>query len=337
VSIRLRVSSVAVVALVALPVLSACGKSSTTSPGAAALIGSQQITTGQLQSQVNESLASGALAKTSGFNRAAFTRELLGHLISVDVINAVAAERHVTVTAQDISAQTAAFVQQAGSLAALQTQAAQGGVTKAQLPGFIRYAALQQKIGNLLIAKLPATPAQLAAEYTKDIDQFDQLDIAQIAVTKKALAQQILTKVRKNPVLFAKFAALDSVDTATKNNGGLVGFVGRSQVLKVLGKGATAAPGTFVIAHSGTQFVILHIIKRRVQPISAVTTQLRTALFSTQATSLLQKTLTAEATKLGIHVSPRYGHWDNATQAVVASTSAVSSSAAPSAAPSSTG
>jgi SurA N-terminal domain/PPIC-type PPIASE domain len=337
VSNSVRLSSLAVLALVAVPVLSACGSNAKTSPGAAALVGGQRITTGQLQGQVNESLANGALAKSQGFNRTAFTRELLGHMISVDLIDAVAADHHLTVTPQDISAQTAAFVQQAGSLAALQTQAAQGGVTKAQLPGFIRYAALQQKIGNALTATLPASPAQLAAEYKKDIDQFDQLDIAQIAVAKKSLADQILAQVRSNPVLFAQLAAKDSLDTATKNQGGLVGFVGTSQVLKVLGKGVPATPGTFVVAHSSTQYVVLHIIKRKVQPASAVTAQLRTALFATQAQSLVTKATMAEATKLGVHISPRYGRWDNATQAVVAATSPVSSSATPSTTASSPG
>lgn len=323
VSNRLRVSSLAVVALVALPVLSACS----TSPGAAALVGSSRITTGQLQAQVKESLAGGEVQKQQGYDGAGFTRELLGHMIAVDLINDVAAGRHVTVSTQDISAQTAAFVQQAGSLAALQQQAAQGGVTKAQLPGFIRYAALQQKIGNALVANLPATRAQLAAEYKKDIDQFDQLEIAQISVKSKSLAQQILAKVRKHPSSFSALAQKDSLDTATKSKGGLVGFVGRSQVQKVLGgPTAPAKPGSFAVAHSTGQFVVLHIIKRQVQPLSAVTTQLRTSLFASQASSLLQKAVTAEATKLGVHVSPRYGRWDNTTEAVVATKSPVSSS-----------
>jgi hypothetical protein len=334
---RLRLSAFAVVALVALPVLSACGKSNTTSPGAAALVGSQRITTGQLQAQVKESLASGAVQKTQGYDQNTFIRELLSHLVSVDLLNSVAADRHVTLTTQDISAQTAAFVQQAGSEAALETQAAQGGVTKGQLPGFIRYAALQQKIGDALIANLPATAAQLAGEYQKDIDQYDQLDIAQIAVAKKSLANQILAKVRANPASFAGLAAKDSLDTATKTKGGLVGFVGTSQVKKVLGKGVAATPGTFVLAHSSSQYVVLHIIKRQVKPISAVTAELHTALFASQAQTLLTKTLTAEATKLGVHISPRYGKWDNTTQAVVASNNpaTASSSATPSTAASS--
>jgi SurA N-terminal domain/PPIC-type PPIASE domain len=324
VSNRLRVSSLAILAFAVLPVLSACS----TSPGSAAVVGSQKITTGQLQSQVNQALTGGGLQSQKGFNRTTFTRELLGHMISVDVLNAAASSHHVTVSSQDVTAQTATFVKQAGSLAALKQQAAQGGVSAAQLPGFIRFDALQQKLGTALTANLTATPAQLATEYQKDIDTFDQVDIAQIQVKSKALAQHILTTVRANPASFASLAAKDSLDTATKAKGGAVGFVGTSQVQKVLG--ANSAPlksGTFQVAHASGSYVVIHVIKRQVQPITAVTSQLKQSLFTAQAQTLLQKAITAEATKLGVHVSPRYGKWDNATQAVVAAPDATSSTA----------
>jgi hypothetical protein len=334
VSNPLRTFALVVVAVVVFPLVAAC--SSKTSPGAAALVGSQRITTGQLQAQVNASLAGGQLQSQSGFNRTSFTQELLGHLINVDLVNAAAAAQHVTVTKQDITAQTDAFVQQAGSIAKLQQEAAAGGVTAAQLPGFIRFAALEQQLSNALVAKLVATPAQLAAEYQKDIDQYDQLQIAQIAVKSKSLATHILTKVRKNPSSFAALAEKDSLDTATKAKGGLVGFVGRTEVQKALG-GATAPvkPGTFELAHSSGDYVVIHIISRKTTPLASVTAQLKTSLFSSQASALLQKAISAEATKLGVHVSPRYGRWDNTTNAVVAATNPLSSTATPS--PSTTG
>jgi PPIC-type PPIASE domain/SurA N-terminal domain len=319
---RLRLTSFAVLAFAVLPVLSACSSS----PGSAAVVGSQRITTGQLQSQVNASLAGGQVQKQQGFDRTAFTRELLSHMISVQLINALATAHHVTVTPQDISAQTATFVQEAGgSLATLQQQAAQGGVTKAQLPGFIRYAALQQKIGTALTAGLKATPAQLAAQYKTDIDQYDQLDIAEIAVASKADANQILAKVRKNPGSFAALAKQKSLDTASASKGGEVGFVGRSQVEKVA-PGDPLKPGTFVVASANGQYVVLHIIKRRTKPLSDVTSEVQTAFLASEATGLVQKAAAAEATKLGVHVSPRYGHWDSASQSVVAASSPVSSS-----------
>jgi hypothetical protein len=335
VSNTFRASALAVVALAALPVLSAC--TSNTSPGAAALVGSERITTGQLQTQLNESLAGGQLQAQQGFSRAAFERELLGHMISVDLVNATAADHHVTVTSQDIAAQQAAYVKSAGSLAALEQQAASGGVTAKQLPGFVRLAALQAKLGTALVAGLTATPAQLAAEYQKDIDQYDQIDVAQIAVKSKALADQILAKVKRDPSAFAGLAAKHSIDPKTKNKGGVVGFVGRTQVQSIAGgPKVPLKAGSYVVAHSGSTYVVLHIISRRTVPLSAVTSQLKASLFSSQEQALLAKAISAEATKLGVHVSPRYGHWDAKTGAVVANADpTVSSTATPS--PTSTG
>jgi len=319
---HLRLGVLAVAAFAVVPVVSACS----TSPGAAALVGNTRITTGQLQAQVHASLADGKAASQQGFNRTTFTQQLLSHMINVDLLNAAAAAHHVSVSRQDISAETASFVQQTGSYAALQQQAAEGGVSKAQLPGFIRYAALEKNLTTALINTLPVTSAQLAAEYRKDIDQFDQLQVAQISVKTKALAHHILAKVRRTPSSFASLAQKYSLDTTTKANGGVVGYVGRSAVQKALGSGVSVAPGTFAIAHSTGNWDVVHIISRRTTPESQVTSQLKQSLFSSQGATLLEKAISAEAVKLGVHVSPRYGHWDAKTDSVVANSNSVSSS-----------
>jgi hypothetical protein len=197
-------------------------------------------------------------------------------------------------------------------------------VAASQLPGLIRFTVLQQNLGKALTANLTATQAQLQAEYTKDIDSYDQLDIAQIAVTSKSLAHKILAKVQAKPSSFAALAKKDSVDTQTQATGGHVGLVPRSQVVQVLGNNASAKPGTFAIAHSSTQYVVLHIIKRQLQPLSQVVDQVKAALFSSQSSALLNKAVTNEATTLGVKVSPRYGRWDNATESVVPATNPVS-------------
>lgn len=319
-------------AFAVLPMVASCD----TSPGAAAVVGGGQITTGQLQSEVNSALADpvvrGALAnpQTSqalGGDRAGFTRDTLTRLISQRIVGAVALAHHVTVSPQEVNAQKASFVQQAGSLTALQQSAAdQVGVGASQLPALLRFTVLQQKLGTALTANLSATQAQLETEYRKDIDNYDQLQVAQIAVPSKTLAQHILAKVTAHPSSFAALAKKDSTDAQSKNNGGLVGFVGRSQVLKLLGgKASQAKPGSFVVAHASGQYIVLHIIKRQTQPLSTVVDKVKAALFASQAATLLGKAVSAEAAKLGVHVSPRYGRWDTKTQSVVATSSPTSS------------
>jgi hypothetical protein len=231
----------------------------------------------------------------------------------------------VTVTAKEISDQTAQFVQQAGSMSALQQQAAESvGVTPAQLPELIRLTVLQQELSDALVALLPATPQQLSAEYRKDIDQFDTLDVSQIAVSQKALADQILAKVQQNPASFESLAEKYSLDTTTSSNGGEVGQIGRKEIISLLGGAGNAVPGSVAIAHGNGVYSVVRVNSRNIIPLSQATTQLKEALYSTQATSLLQKALAVEGSKLGVNVSPRYGKWDPTSQSVVVRKSAIS-------------
>jgi parvulin-like peptidyl-prolyl isomerase len=329
-SLGVRRALVGATAMAAIPMLAACN----TSPGAAAVIGDERISVSTLQDQVQRALAypqiSAALAPGSQFSQAlggsrdGFVRMTLSRLISSRLVTAIAAERHVTVTAKQVSDKTDQFVQQAGGLTSLQQQAAESvGVPPDQLPQLIRLTVLQQALSDALIADLPASPKQLEAEYRRDIDQYDQLHLAQIAVSKKGLAEQILADVRKNPESFGDLARKYSDDTTTASSGGDIGLVGRSQVVTLLGA-AKSKVGTFQLLHTQGEYLVLHIISRRLVPLSEATKQLKAALYAGQANALLQKALNDEARRLGVHVSPRYGRWDPTTQSVLAVKSAVS-------------
>ncbi|HWC35800.1 MAG TPA: peptidylprolyl isomerase [Mycobacteriales bacterium] len=325
-----RRALVGVVTAAAIPVLAGCN----TSPGAAALVGSHRISVASLQEQVDAALAdpqiSSALAPGSQFaqqlggSRDGFVRMTLSRLITDRLISAIAAAHHVVVTSKDVNDKTSEFASQAGSLQALQQQAAESvGVTASQLADLIRLTVLQQRISDALIANIPTTPAQLQAEYRKDIDQFDQIDVAQIAVSSKSLADQLLAKARKNPATFPALASKYSQDQTSAANGGEVGFVGRSQVVSLLGTAKTKI-GTVQLIHSQGEYLVLHLISRKLTPLSQATTQLKEALYSGQANALLQKAITDEAHSLGVHVSPRYGRWDPKAQAVLAVKSSIS-------------
>lgn len=331
-SSRLRLSVLAVTAIAAVPALSACD----TSPGAAAIVGSDQVSTAHLQSEVNASLADPAVrsalanpqySQALGSNRIGFTRQTLTRLIGEDVVSKVAAAHHVTVSPAEVTAETQNFIQQTGSLNALQQSAAeQVGVGAKGLTSLIRFTVLQQKLSTALTATLPATQAQLETEYQKDIDQYDKLQIEQIAVQNKKLADRLLSRVQSDPASFAALARQYSVDPTSKANGGLVGYVPRSQVVQLLGGAANAKVGSFQVAQSQNQYVVIHVLKRQVTPLRDVVDQVKAALFAAQSNTLLVKAITSEATRLGVHVNPRYGTWNNSTQTVVAAKNPISSS-----------
>lgn len=304
------------------PVLAACN----TSPGAAAVIGGSRISVGYLQSQVDQALANPSAVGQLGGSRAAAMRAVLSRMIQDRLINRVAAAHHVALTASDISTQTQLFVQNnGGSLAALQQSAAAAGYSKSQLTEDIREAALIQKLEGALTANLTATPAELRAEYQKNIDQFDQLDIAQIELTSASLANKVLREARANPARFGALARKYSTDSQTASSGGQVGYIGRHQVAQALGKNvADLHAGAILLVHSSGGYVIVHLIKRRTQPLTAVLPQLKAELFANKGPTLLNAAVIGESRSLGVHISPRYGHWDAVSQAVALNKNAIS-------------
>jgi parvulin-like peptidyl-prolyl isomerase len=319
-------------AVAAVPLLAACD----TSPGAAALVGGDRISIASLQHTVNKELADPAIRTALsnpqfsaglGKNAAGFVRVTLARLISERVLGRVAAEHHVTVSAQEVQSQTASFVQQVGSLQTLQAQAAQQvGVTAAELPALIRFTVLQQKLSDALVKSQPVTHAQLVAQYNQDIDQFDQVDLAQIAVPTKALAQKVLHKAKANPSSFGALAQRYSTDTQSKATGGAIGFIGRNQLASVLGSDPTKiAAGQILMTHSSTGYVIVHVIKTKKTSLAAATPQLKSELFQSEGQTLLQKAAIAESNRLGVHVNPRYGKWNAATQTITPTKSQISS------------
>ena len=305
-----RAATVPAVLLAAGLVLSGCGNS-TSSPGAAAIVGKDRISTDTLQSTVNDALKDPQAASKLGANRASFVRDELGRLINNDVIAAAAADHGVSVTNSEIDNQISQFAQQAGGEAQLEQSAAQNGVPKNALRTFIRFYVLQQKLADKLVADVPVSQAQLQAAYQQNIDQFDKVHSAHILVKDKKTADMILAKVKANPSSFASLAAKYSLDTSNKNSGGDLGFAGHGQFVKEFSDAIfKAKPGSFIEVHSQFGWHVVHVIARKTVPLAQASAQLKGQILKTQRDALLKKTLADEAKKLGVHVNPRYGKWD---------------------------
>jgi len=298
-------------------VLVSCGNSSS-SPGAAALVGKHRISTESLQRTVDRALKDPQAKAKLGANRAAFVRDELGRLINDDVIAAAAAAHGVTVSNNEIDTQISQFAQQAGGQAQLEQSAVQNGVPKEDLRGFIRFYVLQQKLADKLVADVPVTQDQLQAAYQQNIDQFDQVHSAHILVKDKKTADKILAQVKQNPGDFAKLASQYSQDTSNKNSGGDLGFAGHGQFVKEFSDAIFAAkPGAFLEVHSQFGWHVIHVIARKQVSLAKATPQLKSQVLKTQRDTLLKKALADEAKKLGIHVNPRYGKWDASNGQVV--------------------
>jgi foldase protein PrsA len=290
-----------------------------TSPGAAALVGDHRISTDTLQAEVNRALADPQAEAQLGADRASFTRTQLGRLIHNRIVATAAAAHHVTVTPADIDTQIASFAQQAGGMAQLLQQAAQGGVPKGELRDFIRFYVMEQKLADALVADVPVSQSDLRAAYQQNIDQYDQVHSAHILVKTKGQAESILAQVRNDPSQFAALAAKFSSDTSNKDSGGDLGFAGRGQFVPEFSDAIFAAkPGSFIVVHSQFGWHVVHVIEHRTVSLAKAAPELKTTLLKDARDRLLATTEQAQAKRLGIHVNPRYGRWDPSKGDVVA-------------------
>ncbi|MBV9098776.1 MAG: peptidylprolyl isomerase [Frankiaceae bacterium] len=315
---RTPFARVAVAVLGALTVAvsaSAC----TSSPGAAALVGDDRISVETLQAAVNRSLADPQAEQQLGQDRAKFTRDQLGRLINQDLIAKLAAHDGITASRAEVDQQLAQFAQSAGGEKQLEQQAAAAGVPVKELPTFVRYYVLQQKIADRLVADVTVSDADLQAAYQKNIDTYDQVDSAHILVATKKQADSILAQVKARPSSFAALAKRFSTDPGSKAKGGELGFQAASGLVKPFADAIFGAkPGTFLEVHSQFGWHVVHVIAHRKTPLAEVAGQLKAEILQPKRQELLHAALTAEAHKLGVHVSSRYGSWDPATGTVAA-------------------
>jgi parvulin-like peptidyl-prolyl isomerase len=141
---------------------------------------------------------------------------------------------------------------------------------------------------------------------------------AHILVKTKALADTILAKAKQNPSSFAKLAARYSTDTSSKPNGGDLGFAGKGQFVQEFSDAIfKAKAGSFIEVHSQFGWHVVHVIAHRQVSLAQATPRLKASLLQDTRDKLLTQALAAEGKKLGVHINPRYGRWDNATQTIV--------------------
>lgn len=293
-----------------------CG---TVRTGAAATVGDERITVTRLQEVVARGLADPTAQQNVGTDRLGFERSVLTRLVQHLVLAAAAKEHGVTITGADVDATYDDYVARLGGPDQLQAEALKVGIAKQDLRGVIADAALRDALADVLTADVPVPQADLQKAYADNIGQFDQVHSAHILVASQALAQQLLARVKAAPGTFAALAAQYSLDTSNKDNGGDIGFQARAALEKPYADAIfTSPPGSFVLAHTRFGFHVIHVIERRTTTLQQATKQLRRLLLQPQRQQAVDDALRATATRLGVHVNPRFGTFDAATATVEA-------------------
>ena len=307
-----------VVAGIAALTVSGCG-SGTVRAGAAAVVGSDRITTSTVRDVVARGLVDPQAQQSAGADRTAFERSVLGRLIDHVLVVKAAEKAGVSVSGAEIDGAQDRIAQQLGGVAALKAEAAKAGIAPGDLRQTITDIALRDNLGDQLTASIDVPDTALRAAYQQGIAEYDKVDSAHILVTTQAQATSILATVTKDPAQFAALAAQFSQDASNKARGGELGFQGRGALEKPFENAIfDNKPGSFVIAKTRFGFHVIKVIARKTVTFEQAKGDLRRGLLGQQRTTAVQALLQRTAMELGVSVNPRFGAWDAATLAVIA-------------------
>jgi parvulin-like peptidyl-prolyl isomerase len=199
----------------------------------------------------------------------------------------------------------------------------QQGLTSAELIPLVRDRIVEQRLRTKVTSDVAPTDAELRAFYHQHLDQYRQILVSHILVTKRPKAQRIVdqlhaTAAAKLPALFAHLAKKFSTDKSSAAKGGALGpltggnFVAPFQkAAKQLKPGQVSDP---VKTKFGWHVIFVH---RHVQTYRDVRAQIAQQVAGPRQDREWQRWLIQSYRTAHVKVNPSYGTLDLQTQTIV--------------------
>jgi uncharacterized protein (DUF433 family) len=301
--------------------------------GSAATVGGHRLALGDLKDATASGFVHYAPKDTSGAptakgTRADFQRIVLSRSIRDVLIDDVAAQLGVKVTATQVDQAVVLIDQRLGSHKALLSSAAAQGYAPDQLVQEIKAETETSAISAQLLKEHPVTEETIQAYYAAHASQFASDDIAIIEVADQALAQQLLTSTKADPTTFAAQAKAHSIDTTSAASGGEQGTKPAGTYPADIESAIFAAKagdvlGPFAVQGSSgtTAYVLVHVTSVTKKSLAQTRSTIESTLSAADGTyvqGLYVAAVTAQAKKVRVHVSSRFGVWDASRVTVIA-------------------
>ncbi len=229
--------------------------------------------------------------------------QVMDFLIKAEWYQAEAAKRHITVTNKQVQqAFQVAEQQQFTNPGELQTFLAQSGQTMQDLLFRVR---INQILKQLLAQqqKAGASPAAIQAYFNSHRSQFAKAETRSIRIVRTHTAAQAAAAKAAlgSGQSWQQVAKKYSVDTATRNNGGILKNVARGQQEQALDQAAFSAPANKVtgVIHGTFGYYVFEVtsINPATQQTLAQATPLIKQLLQSQGQQAAQTALDAQAKK----------------------------------------
>lgn len=201
-TVRRTVAAVAALAMSVLA-LSACR----TSPGVAAYVGAEVITTAALDEAVASGLDSDVIAGLYQDRPGEYRQIVLQELIATEVYDAAAQRYGTEVSGADVSARLNEIVVQTGDPVAFFAQQEAEGRTEADVREQIRRFILGEEIAQAADLDAASSEAALRELYDATREQYAQFDVGLVTVQDQAAADEVLAQLTADPTSYAAIAA----------------------------------------------------------------------------------------------------------------------------------
>jgi parvulin-like peptidyl-prolyl isomerase len=296
---RLRFLPVALLSVLAVLLVAACGGGSKNVPSdSVAVVGSEHITKSQFNFLLDGAKRTYKVKKTP-FPKAGTTAykslqdQAMQYLVQESELEQKAKGLGVEITDKDIDARLKQIKQQyfGGSEAKYQAQLKSNGLTEAQIKQDLRAQVLSEKLYAKVTKDVKVTDADVQKYYTEhksDYSKAESRDVRHILVNSKKLADSLYAQL-KGGADFAKLAKKYSKDPGSAANGGKL-TVSKGQTVAEFDKEAFALKTNEISKPVHTQYG-WHII----QALSAVKAAQQTPLKDVKA-SIQQQLLQTKKT-----------------------------------------
>ena len=255
----------------------------------------------------------------------------LSQLVNNELIDQLAAKRHLAVSAADLAAGRTDLVNQiSGTLSEVEQASGQadvcapdGSAVLASVPAAFAGRLVQsQAAGDVVLAAAAGYglgPAQLASFYSAHPSDFDTICLSAIQTTTEAAATAARAEI-VGGTPFALVAATSSTDATSAAAGGAIGcftptdpaYTSVTSDIAGLGVGQVSTPKS-----DQGSYVLLEITSRRPTSFAAAGDAVRQAVLAAGATAANGE-LKAITRRSAVTIDPRYGRWaGGATIAVV--------------------
>lgn len=296
---------------------------------AAAVVNDEKITVAEVEADLELFTRSAEFERLSqqqdpGPLTRSVEQQILSEKIRVAVLQPEAAERDITISADDVAARIEEIKADFPNEGAFNETLKEQGLTQARLEEIVELNLLEEELRAEVTADVGASEDELRTFYDANIDRYRETRAQHILVEDGGRAASIVQQLRAAAPkevdrLFTQLARRFSTDQSNANDSGDLGYYRPGDFVQDFEKAADQLEEGEISNPVRTEFGfhIIRVTDRRIAPFAAVQEQIAAELDAGAGDQAWNDFLRDVFREADVRVNPRYGEFDLSSLQVV--------------------